>query len=58
MNAQLLFCCIVFYNTCVGREGMIRKVIGSWKKHNGGRYIRDVPQAIPHTGHHNKEHIA
>ena len=22
--AQLLFCCIVFYNTCVGREGMIR----------------------------------
>lgn len=28
----------------------LRKVIGSWKKHNGGRYIGDVPQAIPHTG--------
>ena len=36
----------------------LRKVIGSWKKHNGGRYIGDVPQAIPHTGHRNKEHIA
>lgn len=22
----------------------LRKVIGSWKKHNGGRYIGDVPQ--------------
>lgn len=29
----------------------LRKVIGSWKKHNGGRYIGDVPQAIPLTGH-------
>ncbi len=62
MNAQLLFCCIVFYNTCVGERGYdkdkLRKVIGSWKKHNGGRYIGDVPQAIPHTGHRNKEHIA
>lgn len=28
----------------------LRKVIGSWKKHNGGRY--------PLTGHRNKEHIA
>lgn len=36
----------------------LRKVIGSWKKHNGERYIGDVPQAIPHTGHRNKEHIA
>ena len=36
----------------------LRKVIGSWKKHNGGRYIGDVPQAIPLTGHRNKEHIA
>jgi hypothetical protein len=33
----------------------LRKVIGSWKKHNGGRYIGDVPQAIPLTGHRNKE---
>ena len=29
----------------------LRKVIGSWKKHNGERYIGDVPQAIPLTGH-------
>lgn len=36
----------------------LRKVIGSWKKHNGGRYIGDVPQAIPLTGHRSKEHIA
>lgn len=33
----------------------LRKVIGSWKKHNGGRYIRDVPQAIPLTGHRNRQ---
>ena len=26
-------------------------LIGSWKKHNGGRYIGDVPQAIPLMGH-------
>ena len=33
------------------KKDKLRKVIGSWKKHNGERYIRDVPQAIPHTGH-------
>lgn len=33
----------------------LRKVIGSWKKHNGGRYIGDVPQAIPHTGHRSRQ---
>jgi len=28
----------------------LRKVIGSWKKHNGGRYIRDVRRRYPIRG--------
>jgi len=28
----------------------LRKVIGSWKKHNGGRYIRDVRRRYPLRG--------
>ena len=39
----------------------LRKVIGSWKKHNGGRYIGDVPQpirgtAIRSTSHESSAH--
>lgn len=59
--AQLLFVVSFLQYMCWERgydKDKLRKVIGSWKKHNGGRYIGDVPQAIPHTGHRNKEHIA
>ena len=59
MNAQLLFCCIVFLQYMCWERGYdkdkLRKVIGSWKKHNGGRYIGDVPQAIPLTGHRSRQ---
>lgn len=54
MNAQLLFVVSFLQYMCWERgydKDKLRKVIGSWKKHNGGRYIGDVPQAIPHTGH-------
>ena len=34
----------------------LRKVIGSWKKHNGGRYIGDVPQAIRGTAIRSTSH--
>lgn len=54
MNAQLLFLLYRFLQYMCWERGYdkdkLRKVIGSWKKHNGGRY--------PLTGHRNKEHIA
>lgn len=58
MNAQLLFVVSFLQYMCWERgydKDKLRKVIGSWKKHNGGRYIGDVPQAIPHTGHRSRQ---
>ena len=48
MNAQLPSLLYRFLQYMCWERGYdkdkLRKVIGSWKKHNGGRYIGDVPQ--------------